>query len=187
MSDKDTKSINEEVEEEIVETNEDGEEVVGKDVVKKLRLKLKEAVAEKQKYLDNWQRDKAEFINARKRDEERNTEHLLYASAKLIEEILPVLDSFDVAISKMKEDQGVPKEWANGMEGIDQQLRSILTRSGVLAYGEIGDTFDPNFHQAIASVPLNESATSQTIAEVLQKGYKMRERVLRPALVKVFE
>ncbi|HZS42867.1 MAG TPA: nucleotide exchange factor GrpE [Candidatus Paceibacterota bacterium] len=174
-------------EEEIVETNEDGEELPGKDQLKRLRERLKEAVAEKQKYLDNWQRDKAEFINARKRDEERNAEHLQYASARLVEELLPVLDSFDAAISKMKQDENVPKEWRSGLESIDQQLRTVLSKNAVEAFGEVGDSFDPNFHQSIASVKSEGVEKSHTVAEVVQKGYKMKERLLRPALVKVYE
>lgn len=181
------KSQNDDVEEEFVETTDDGEELSGQDQVKRLREKLKVAIAEKQKYLDNWQRDKAEFVNARKRDEERNIEHLQYASAKLIEEILPVLDSFDAAIGKMKEDKAVSKEWAAGMESIDQQLRTILAKNGVESFGEVGENFDPNFHQSISLVPSKDSKNSHTLAEILQKGYKIKERILRPALVKVFE
>ena len=85
---KDTDLKNDDLEEEFVETNEDGEELSGKDQLKRLRGKLKEAVAEKQKYLENWQRDKAEFINARRRDEEAKTDYSKFAEAKMVEEML---------------------------------------------------------------------------------------------------
>lgn len=175
------------MDDEIVETNEEGEELSGKDQLKKLREKLKEAVAEKQKYLENWQRDKAEFINARRRDEESKGEYLKFAEAKIIEELLPVLDSFDAALHHGKNQENVPKDWLSGLESVYQQFRKVLDKYDVISFGEIGESFDPNFHHSIAGVPKKDGDKDHTLAEVLQKGYKMRDRVIRPALVKIFE
>lgn len=80
-------------------------------VVKKLREKLKTAVEEKQTYLDGWQRDKAEFMNARKRDEEAKQEFLKFSKINVIEDILPVIDSFDMAMANKASWESISEEW----------------------------------------------------------------------------
>jgi len=177
----------EKIEEEIVETNEDGEELSGKDQVKKLREKLKLAVEEKQTYLANWQRDKADFINARKRDDEAKVEHLKYANQKLVLELLPVLDSFETAIGTKEHWESVSKEWRAGMESVYQQLKKVLEKYHVESFGSIGDPFDANLHHAIGTIKPEGGETSDTLAEILQKGYTIDGKVIRPALVKIFE
>ena len=96
--------------EEFVETDDEGNELGPKDQVKKLREKLKQAVAEKQEYLTNWQKDKAEFVNARKRDEESKADFLKFAASNVVEEILPTLDSFDSALNNKVLLENVSKE-----------------------------------------------------------------------------
>lgn len=157
------------------------------EVIKKLRAKLQTTVEEKQRYLDGWQRDKAEFINARKRDEESKADHLKFATQKVIEDILPALDSFDMAMSNTQAWESVSKEWRGGMEGIYNQLVAVLNKYEVTSFAHVGDAFDPNLHHSLSMVPTDDKSKDQTIAEILQKGYKMKERVIRPALVKVYE
>ncbi|MEN9649551.1 MAG: hypothetical protein RL094_518 [Candidatus Parcubacteria bacterium] len=169
-----------------VVVDEDGESSQA-EVIKKLRLRLKQAVDEKQTYLTNWQRDKAEFVNARKRDEESKADYLKFATQKVIEDILPVLDSFDMATANTASWESVSKEWRTGIEGIYGQLQSVLSRYEVTSYTKVGDTFDPNLHHSIAAVPTDDKSADHTVAEVLQKGYKIKDKVLRAALVKVFE
>ena len=171
------------MDEEIIETNDEGDEPSGKDQLKKLRAKLKEALAEKQKYLENWQRDKAEFINARKRDEASKEDFLKFAEAKMVEEMLPILDAFDLALHHGKNQDNVPKDWLGGIESVYQQFQKVLERYEVKAYGSVGDYFNPNLHHSIATMT---GGKAETLAEVLQKGYMMRGRVIRPALVKLF-
>jgi molecular chaperone GrpE len=157
-------------------------------IVKKLREKLKKAVDEKQEYLTNWQKDKAEFINARRRDEESKQEFLKFAKQGVIEDILPVLDSFDMALSTMNStSESVSPEWKKGVEGIYNQLKSILAKNEVISFGETGDMFDPNLHQSIGVVDTDDTSKEDTISEVLQKGYKIAGRVIRPAFVKVYQ
>lgn len=166
--------------------DEDAELSTG-EVVKKLREKLKVAVEEKQKYLDSWQRDKAEFINARKRDEESKKEYVRFATEKIVEDMLPVLDAFDMATGNKESWESAPLEWRKGIESIHQQLITALVRNEVTSFGTIGDVFDPNLYHSISMVSTDDKAKDHTVAEILQKGYKVREKVLRPALVKVFE
>ncbi len=157
------------------------------DLIKKLRAKLKTAVEEKQAYLDGWQRDKAEFINARKRDEESKSDYLKFATQKVIEDILPVLDSFDMAMSNTATWESVSKEWRTGVEGIYSQLQGILSRYEVTPFAKVGDAFDPNLHHSIATVATTDKTQDHTVAVILQKGYKIKDKVLRPALVNVYE
>ena len=157
------------------------------EVVKKLREKLKIAVEEKQKYLDSWQRDKAEFVNARKRDEESKKDFARFAIEKVVEDILPILDAFDMAMGNKASWESAPEEWRKGMESVFKQLLGALAKHGVLPFGTMGETFDPNFYHSIALVPTEDKTKDHTVAEILQKGYKVNDRVLRPALVKVFE
>ena len=157
------------------------------DTVKKLKEKVKTLETEKMGFLTSWQRDKAEFINIRKRDEDSKQEFLKFAKQGIIEEILPVLDSFDMAIGNSTTWESVSKEWRAGVENIYNQFIGILAKNGVTPFGAKGDAFDPNLHHSIATVPTENKDDDHKIAEVLQKGYMMSEKVVRPALVKVFE
>lgn len=156
-------------------------------VVKKLREKLKTAVEEKQAYLDGWQRDKAEFLNARKRDEEAKQEFLKFAKLNVIEDILPVLDSFDMAMANKASWDAISAEWRAGVEGIYNQLLGVITKQGVSAFGAKGDSFDPNLHQSVSMVSTEDKSKDHTVAEVLQKGYMLSGKVIRAAMVQVFE
>jgi molecular chaperone GrpE len=147
--------------------------------VAKLRAEIEKLKAEKQQYLDNWQRDKAEFVNARKRDEESKSDFLKFAGITFAEDLLPVIDSFEAALKHEGSKEGV--------ELIYTQFKSVLKRQGVEEFGTIGESFDPSFHQAIGNEPTEDKAKDHTVADVLQKGYKIHSRVIRPAFVKVFQ
>lgn len=156
-------------------------------IVKKLREKLKIAVEEKQEYLNNWQKDKAEFINARKRDEEAKQDFLKFAKLNVIEDILPVLDSFDMAMANKASWESVSAEWRAGVESIYNQFIGVLTKQGVSSFGAKGDMFDPNLHQSVSMVTTDDKSQDHTVAIVLQKGYMISGKVIRPAMVQVFE
>lgn len=155
-------------------------------VVKSLREKLKKAVEEKQEYLTGWQKDKAEFVNARRRDEESKQEFLKYANQGVIEELLPVLDSFDMAMANKESWESVSKEWRTGMEGVYTQLGAVLQKHGASSFGVIGDSFDPNLHHSIGLTETSDKKLDNQISEVMQKGYMVNGKVVRPALVKVY-
>lgn len=157
------------------------------DTVKKLKEKLKLAEKERMDTLTGWQKDKAEFVNARRRDEESKQEFLKFSKAGVIEEILPVLDSFDLAMGNKEAWESVSKEWRTGVENIYNQFVGILSKHGVTAFGAVGDAFDPNLHQSIATVPTEDKSNDHKLAEILQRGYTLSGRTIRPALVKVWE
>ncbi len=147
-----------------------------------LRRRLAEAEAQANDYKDQWLRATADYKNYKRRTETERAELIRSASAGLILKLLPVLDDFDRAIAN------IPPEiaetpWWGGTQLIAHKLRTILDSEGVTAIEAQGQDFDPNLHEAV----LYEEAEGQdgkVIAE-LQKGYKLRDRVLRPTMVKV--
>lgn len=157
------------------------------DTIKKLKEKLKAAENEKMEYLTNWQKDKAEFVNARRRDDEAKQEFLKFSKQGVIEEILPVLDSFDLAMGNKESWESVSKEWRTGVENIYNQFLNILSKHGVTAFGAVGDAFDPALHHSIGSTKTENKEDDHKLAEILQRGYAMSGRTIRPALVKVWE
>lgn len=188
MSDsKDEEIKEEEIEDEVgLEDDVEYEEDDLKDTVKSLKDRLKKLEQEKMDVMTSWQKDKAEFVNARRRDEEAKTEFLKYAKREVVEDMLPVLDSFDMAMMGDKW-EAVSPEWRKGVEGIQTQLIGSLAKHDVKPFGARGDAFDPNLHHSIATVSSDDKSNDHKIAEVLQKGYTISGKVIRPALVKVFE
>ena len=161
---------------------------MSKDKIKKLREDLKTAQAEKADYLANWQRERADFINYKKGEDERKKQTLDFAREQFVEELLPVLDGYDMAFANKEAWEKVDKNWRMGVEYIHQQLLKVLADNGVSEISPaVGDIPDSNMHDMIENVPTEEKDKDHTIAQVMQKGYKLRDRVLRPARVKVFE
>jgi molecular chaperone GrpE len=156
-------------------------------VIKKLREKLKIAVEEKQKYLENWQRDKADFVNARKRDEDDRVQIIKFAKEDAISELIPVVDAFDLAMGQKEAWEALPKDWRTGMESISSQIGAILTQNGVLKIYPIGEPFDPKNHEAIATVTVDKKEQDHTVIDVLQSGFSIHGKVIRPAKVRVGE
>ena len=153
--------------------------------IDQLKLKLKEAEEKASKHLDNWQRDKAEFINVRRRDEAAQQEFLKFANEKLILDILPILDSFDLAANHTHSTDS--DEFGRGIEQIKSQLIKILEKNGVRKFSPIDEEFDPSRAQAIGVVPAKESTDENKVMEVIQAGYELNGKVIRPAMVKVGE
>ncbi len=155
--------------------------------VKKLKEKLKIAIEEKQKYLDNWQRDKAEFMNARKRDSETQREMLKYANQSIVEELFPVLDSFNLAMGNKEAWEKVDKNWRIGVEYIFNQLKKVLEDNGVIEIDPIGKPFDPQRDEAIEYVPVDSADKDHIITSVIQKGYTLNGKSIKAPKVKVGE
>lgn len=147
------------------------------DTIKKLREKLKSAEEKAREYLDSWQRAQADFVNLRKRDEEAKADFLKFANAKLIEDLMPVLDALESAVS-------------HGDKGVEQTLNlflKTLKQYGLEELNPLGEDFDPKHHEAIGIVPTDEPAEDNKVLEVLQKGYILSGKTLRPAIVRTGE
>lgn len=136
--------------------------------------------AERDTLLDRLARMQAEFDNARKRAAKEQQEYRDYALIDAVKAFIPVLDSFDRALQASPE----KSEFHAGVELIHKQLQDALAKIGVRPISAKGEQFDPRFHEAIEMVD-TEDAKDHTVLEELQRGYKLKDRLVRPAMVKV--
>jgi molecular chaperone GrpE len=164
------------------EVNEEGE-VDTKTTIKKLREKIKRLEAEKQEYLDLSQRTRADYMNFKKEVDANKVSDRKFATKRFIEELLPILDAYDMAKGNKEAWEKVDQNWRVGIEYIFGQLRTVLENEGVIQYGTTGDTFDPNLHESMENVPVADEKENGKIVRVLQSGYKMHDSILRPARV----
>lgn len=122
----------------------------------------------------------AEYANFRKRSEKEKSETFSFATAKTVGELLPVIDNLERALSNEQEDyEGLKK----GVQMTYDGLMATLEKLGVTAYGKSGEQFDPNFHNAVMHIE-DEELETNVITDVFQKGYKINDKVVRPAMVK---
>ena len=170
-----------------VESTEDGDVLPTKDVVKKLRDDLKKARAEKDEYLIGWQRAKADYVNLQKELDLVRLSSSMLAKEKMVKNLLPVLDSFDMAFANKETWEKVDPNWRTGVEYIFAQFMTGLSDSGIEKIDKAGVPFDPNLHQSIESIPTDDQSRDHTLEKVLQAGYKMGDRVIRPARVNIYE
>ena len=145
-----------------------------------LRQQLGEVQAQAAEYKDGWQRAVADFSNYRKRLDRENLDIYQNAVGEIIKRYLPILDDLERALAARPE--GLP--WVEGIELIYRKLQAILEAEGLKRIEAEGQPFDPNIHEAIAQEPNNEVESGKVIA-VVQNGYMLGERVIRPALVRV--
>ena len=131
-------------------------------------------------YRDRYVRAIADFDNFRKRTEREKADFFRYAVASVLKDILPVLDNFDRALDHAEEGD----EFHKGVHLIYKQLFDVLQRHGMKPIEEVGASFDPNIHEAVIREE-DPSVPNHTVVAVLQKGYFLHDRLLRPALVKV--
>ena len=141
---------------------------------------LQKLKAERDSLLDRLARAQAEFENARRRASKEQQEFRDYAAADAIKVLLPILDSFERAV-QVKSEAG---DFRSGVELIYKQLQDALAKLGVRAIPAKGEPFDPHVHEAIEMVETSDAADHEVLEE-LQRGYKLKDRLLRPAMVKV--
>jgi molecular chaperone GrpE len=137
--------------------------------------------AERDALLDRLARLQAEFDNARKRAVREQQEFREFAAADVIRAILPILDSFERALKTASGESG---DFRNGIELIYRQLQDALQKIGVQPIPALGQVFDPRVHEAIEMVDTSEVEDHHVLDE-LQRGYKYKDRLLRPAMVRV--
>lgn len=168
--------------EEFIDVDEDGTPT---DQTKKLRDKLKKCTEEKQEYLDGWQRAKADLVNFKREAAESRAQVVKAEKSQLIEKLLPILDSFDMAFSGEAWNDVSPN-WQKGVEHIHSQFMRTLEEYGVTPFDPQGEQFDPNQHEPIGMEETTDKKKDGVIVSVFQKGYKQGDNVLRPAKVVVY-
>ena len=159
------------------------EEVAASDAVVQLVGELKDAIKARDDWEDRYLRAAAEFSNARRRAEVRADSEIRASRERLLNSIIPVVDDFERAFQLVPADE-TDSTWVNGFTLIQRKLQGTLLREGVTVIEAEGQPFDPSLHQAVM-VEEVDGAESDTVTEVLQRGYMLDDRVLRPAMVKV--
>lgn len=149
--------------------------------LQKLRDELQKVKKERQEYLDGWQRCKADSVNAKKDAEARATRLSEMLREELVHDIIPALDSFDMAAGS-EAWASVSDGWRSGMEHVRNQLLEALRRNGIERVGRVGEGVDHALHEIMEERD-DVAGESGTVSRVLRFGYKTKERVLRPAQV----
>jgi molecular chaperone GrpE len=150
--------------------------------LEELQHHLDDARAQGDEHLRAWQRAAADYANYKRRTEEERELLARFANATLIGKLLTVLDDFDRALEHVPED--AHEGWVDGVRLVERKLRGVLESEGVTPIEALGLPFDPNVHEAVVHEPTSDHPDNQVIGE-LQRGYRLHDRVLRPALVRV--
>ena len=168
-----------EFEEEIVE------ESSLNDKLKKLRAELKDAKKQSQEYLTGWQKERADFANFKAEEDKKRTERIETMKTNLVSDFFPVLDSFDMAFGNKESWEAVDQNWRTGVEYIHTQFIKTLEDYGISLIDQESIEFDPNFHDPVETMNVEDQAQDGIILKVIQKGYQTKDFVLRPAKVQV--
>ncbi|MEN9921064.1 MAG: hypothetical protein RLZZ517_42 [Candidatus Parcubacteria bacterium] len=161
---------------------------VGQDYQKKIKTlkeKLDKCQSEKEEYLSGWQRAQADFINYKKQNESIFTQAKDSSTISIVESLLPILDSFDMALAGNFDDSF--KKWLTGFEYVHQQFKRVLEEYGVTEINPLNQAFSPEEHEAIEEVSTDDETLDHTVAQVILKGYRTPSRIIRAASVKVYK
>jgi molecular chaperone GrpE len=148
--------------------------------IEQMKTELAQVKGERDQLLDRLARLQAEFENARKRAEREKAEFRDFATGNVVEQFLPVLDNFELALKAT----GSTEQLRSGVELIVKQMEEVLRQLQVAAIPTVGEPFDPRVHEALGHVE-REDLPDEHVADEIRRGYKIRERLLRPAMVRV--
>ncbi|MFC1897770.1 nucleotide exchange factor GrpE [Chloroflexota bacterium] len=152
-------------------------EVAGEDLGT-LKQSLTEETVKAEGYLANWQRAQADFINYKRRSEQEKGEISQFANASLMFNLLPILDDLERAFTSIPPHLA-QLTWVDGIRLIERKLQTTLEVQGLSPIKALGEPFDPKFHEAV----MHSKGKEGIVIEELQKGYKLHDRVIRPAMV----
>lgn len=152
---------------------------------KKLREELKKTQQERHEYLEGWQRAKADLVNFKREVETERSRATTYAIQDLLHDLLPVMDSFEMAFKDKERWERADEGWRKGVEYIYAQLLSILENREVKQINPLGESFDPTQHDSIEVVAVDEKEDDGTVVDVIQRGYMLGERLIRAPKVRV--
>lgn len=162
-------------------SNESGPRVVSEAEAEPREAEILKLKAERDSLVDRLARLQAEFENARRRASREQQDFREFAAADTIKTLLPVLDSFDRALKAAPSEKS---EFRNGIDLIQKQFEDVLAKLGLHPIPAVGEPFNPHLHEAVEMVDVAD-AEDQTVLDEFQRGYKLKERLLRPAMVKV--
>jgi molecular chaperone GrpE len=155
-------------------------ESAGPEAAARVPTELDLVKAERDQLIDRLARLQAEFENARKRAERERIENREYTTGSIVEQFLPVLDNFELALKST----GSAEQLRSGVELIVKQMEEVLSRMQVSVIPAVGEAFDPRLHEALGAVD-RDDVPDQHVIEEVRRGYRLRDRLVRPALVRV--
>jgi molecular chaperone GrpE len=155
-----------------------GDEVVEIEDIEALKQSLAEEKEKTEKYFANWQRSQADLENYVKRAEQEKSETVKFANRVLILDLLPILDDFERALASLPVELD-EQNWTKGIKLIYNKLKTVLEMQGLAEIKAKGEYFDPYFHEATGQVDGEEGV----IVEEVRKGYKFKDKLLRPSMV----
>lgn len=168
-----------------VELEADEEEVSVQNKLQSLRKKLTQCDEEKRMYLEDLARVRADFLNSKRRLEEQLARDKERSVDKLLFELLTLVDSFDTAMADKALWETVDERWRLGVEAIHAKLLGTLKSNNVIPLDALGHSFNPEEHEAVSGVSVENLDEVDTVVTVLQKGFKRNDTILRPAKVVV--
>ncbi len=159
-----------------------------KDIISSLKTKLKNSESEKRQILEDSQRLKADYLNARRRLDEDRERDKVRSIISHLDRLIPVYDSFEMAMANKTTWEKADENWRKGVEGIYAQLLTILTDYRVTTLNPLQETFDPKKHEALSTMPVTDTKDHDKVMTVIQKGYELRNNdgtteLIRPARV----
>ena len=166
---------------------EDGEGAVetAEHKLKKLREELKQCQSEKQDYLAMSQRLKADYLNLRREVETNRAETIKFANESLLHQLIELADIFELAFANPKTWEAVDENWRRGVEYIYTKLLGIFKQYGLEEISALGEAFNPLKHHALELVETTDLLTVNRVIKVVQKGYSLHHKIIRPAQVKI--
>lgn len=163
------------------------EEESAQDTIRSLKQALKDQKLKTEEHLIGWQRARADYANLQKTTQEERAQLRTYVVEGVISDLLPVLDSFEMAMDNKAVWESVDANWRKGVEYIFQQLQAVLQQYSVTVIAPVqGAPYSSEQHEILQTESLTQDAIESTIARCIQKGYIVQERVIRPARVAVY-
>ena len=187
----DIEITNEDTDTETIDSELAEDELTDANKIKKLRDQLKEADVKYRDLHEELQRNKADFLNARKRLEDERLRDRERVAFSHIEKLLPLCDSFHLAMMDTKTLDTIDPKWRKGIEGIYSQMKGLMESYGITAYDPTGETFDPMRHEALSMIKVADETQNHKVISVIQQGYEQKRgettEIIRPARVTVGE
>lgn len=158
------------------------------EAVKKLKAEIAACRKEREEYLAGWQRAKADFVNARKDEEKARSAFVKFANEGLIVDLFPVVENFERAMANREVWEKADKNWRLGVEHIAAQLKKTLADNGLKEIvPAVGELYNPARDESVAHTPVKTAEQNNVIVEVVEKGYELNGKIVKPSKVKVGE
>ncbi len=173
----------EEIPEEVFMDDDDG--TASSEKIKKIKAELKACQKEKQEYLTGWQRAKADYLNLKKEEESRRSDIHKYAKADVLNDLIRLADSFEMAFANKTAWENVPENWRKGVEYIHSQLLIVFRDHGLEEINPLGEISDPARDESVGIIESENPEDENKVMEVVKKGYRLNDKIIRPAQVRI--